>query len=265
MPRFTYLINDTKEVFEDYDSLIARLKKADEMGWSVKELTEGEDEEVEDSTDVSRAPAEESMIEKIDSPNFGEDLATSASEGSDVFAQPELESSSEDTSLDLPAVTIDDIESEAEKNEVINLDALQGLLEGDEDRIKEVMQALAKTPNMSLNTASYNAIGEQYGTTAMLSYTNPDTGKVDETFDLRIDGGDLTKDEISEKAKELRKFLNRYADSNALTAMGDQAETMLGSANLNPTEQEITESLPSRDSMFEPQVKQRFTQKNKYS
>ena len=133
MPRFTYLINDTKEVFEDYDSLIARLKKADEMGWSVKELTEGEDEEVEDSTDVSRAPAEESMIEKIDSPNFGEDLATSASEGSDVFAQPELESSSEDTSLDLPAVTIDDIESEAEKNEVINLEALQGLLGGDED------------------------------------------------------------------------------------------------------------------------------------
>ena len=257
MPRFTYLINDTKEVFEDYDSLIARLKKADEMGWSVKELTEGEDEEVEDSTDVSRAPAEKSMIEKIDSPNFGEDLATSASEGSDVFAQPELESSSEDTSLDLPAVTIDDIESEAEKNEVINSEALQGLLSGDEDRLKEAMQAIAKTPNMSLSNASYNAIGEQYGTTAMLSYTNPDTGKVDETFDLRIDGGDLTKDEISAKAKELRKFLNRYADSNALTAMGDQAETMLGSTNLNPTEQEITEGLPPRDSMFEPRIEKK--------
>ena len=265
MPRFTYLINDTKEVFEDYDSLIARLKKADEMGWSVKELTEGEDEKVEDSTDVSRAPAEESMIEKIDSPNFGEDLATSASEGSDVFAQPELESSSEDTSLDLPAVTIDDIESEAEKNEVINLEALQGLLGGDEDRVKEAMQAIARTPNMSLNITDYNQKEKTSSRNATLSYTNPDTGDIDETFDLRIQGRDLSKTEMSEKAKELRKFLNRYADSNALTAMGDQAETMLGSANLNPTEQEITEALPPKESMFEPQTKQRFTQKNKYS
>ena len=262
MPRFTYLINNTKEVFENYDSLIARLKEADEMGWSVKELTEGEDEEVEDSTDVSRAPAEESMIEKIDSPNFGEDLATSASEGSDVFAQPELESSLEDTSLDLPAVTIDDIESEAEKNEVINSEALQGLLGGDEDRLKEAMQAIAKTPNMSGDSKSSRR-GDV--TNFTLSYTNPDTGKVDETFDLRIEGKDLDKKEVSKRAEELRKFLNRYADSNALTAIGDQAGTMLGSADLNPTQQEITASLPSRELMFEPQTKARFNTNTKYS
>ena len=262
MPRFTYLINNTKEVFENYDSLIARLKEADEMGWSVKELTEGEDEEVEDSTDVSRAPAEESMIEKIDSPNFGEDLATSASEGSDVFAQPELESSLEDTSLDLPAVTIDDIESEAEKNEVINSEALQELLGGDEDRLKEIMQTIAKTPNMSGDSKSSRR-GDV--TNFTLSYTNPDTGKVDETFDLRIEGKDLDKKEVSKRAEELRKFLNRYADSNALTAIGDQAGTMLGSADLNPTQQEITASLPSRELMFEPQTKARFNTNTKYS
>jgi len=188
------------------------------------ELLEEPDEITEEITqeiiepEVSRAPAEESIIQQITSPNFAEDLAVSASEGSDVLAQEGTELPLEDTSSELPPVTIDDIDAFYAEDQQIDLPTLTSVLEGDENRIKEFMQVLARTPNMS-----FEKLVKGKGTSGILSYTNPDTDKIEASFDLRIDGEDLNEKEILAKSNEFNKFINKYVSKNTLANIGAQA------------------------------------------
>ena len=254
---FTYLINDEEVTFENRVDLIKALEQAEMMGYSIEDITdkkkkEKKKEKEEDSTEVSKAPAEKSMIEKMDSPNFAEDLATSASDGSDVFAQEGTELPLEDTSLELPPVTIDDIDAYFAEDQQIDLPTLTSVLEGDENRIKEFMQILARTPNMSMSSEQIGADANNpyAGTVGTLSYTNPDTGKVEDSFDLRIDGADLRKNEILAKSNEFNKFINKYVSKNALANIGAQAAEINKKKGIITKEEAVASLGVTRENFF---------------
>jgi len=256
---FTYIINEQKVTFATIEEAMPALEEAEKMGWTVVEVAFGEKEkpkkkkQQEDSTEVSEAPAETSIFENIDSANFAEDLALSASDGSDVFAQPELESSSEDTSLDLPAVTREDIEEFKEENSVISLKAAEDLFGGDNNRIKEVFQTVAKGEGFTYEERQAEGRSEgSYHPIGMLTYTDPSTG-IPYLFEADVANFGITGDDIKKKAKEFKDFLDSYGDKETLQKIGTQAETLY-KEQFTPTEQEITEGLPPRDSIFDHKV-----------
>ena len=212
---FTYIINDEKVTFATSEEAIPALERAEEMGWTVVEVAFGEEEKPkkkekeEDSTEVSRAPVEKSMIEKMDSPNFAEDLATSASDGSDVFAQPELESNLEDTSLELPAVTEEDIETFKEENSVISLEAAENFFSGDNNRIKEGLQAVART-HEGFTYEERQIEGRSEGSShpiGMLTYT--DAAGMTNLFEVDVANFGVTGNKINKKPRNLKIFLIR--------------------------------------------------------
>ena len=259
---FTYIINEQKVTFATIEEAMPALEEAEKMGWTVVEVAFGEKEKPkknkqgEDSTEVSKAPAERSIIEKITSPNFVEDLAISAIDGSDVLAQPELESSSEDTSLDLPAVTIESTEEFKEENSVISQEAAEDIFSADNNRIKEALQTLAKNQKEFTYTEK-QAGGRSEGSyhpIATLTYT--DAAGMTNSFEADIANLGITGDQIKQKGQEFKSFVDLYGDKEILQTIGAQAETLY-QEQFTPTDKEVEAALEPISTIFEPRIEKK--------
>ena len=139
---FKYLINDEVIIFNSAEERSAGLKDATANGYSIERL------ELDEDTDVSKAP--DSAFGKLlknevpTEEDFLQDPAESADAVSETVAQDDTELPLEDTSLELPAVTKESVETLKEENSVISQEAAEDIFSADNNRIKEDLQLLAK-------------------------------------------------------------------------------------------------------------------------